>query len=67
MVYEDCLGTTSDYERTINLIFVFKPLIQSLGTDWLRLRKSFCLLTSESDRLRKNFNNAAQMSLFDFI
>ena len=42
-------------------------LIQSFGTDQLRLRKSFCLLTSESDCLRKNFNNATQMSLFDVI
>ena len=53
--------------REPNLIYVFELLIQSLGMGQLRLRKSFCLLTSESDCLRKNFNNATQMSLFDVI
>ena len=34
-----------------------------LGTSQLRLKKLFCLLTSESDCLRENFNNATQMSI----
>ena len=49
--------------RELNLIYVFESLIQSLGTGQLRLRKSFCLLTSEGDCLRKNFNNATQMAI----
>ena len=53
--------------RELNLICVLEPLNQSLGTDHLRVRKSFCFLTSENDCLRKNFNNATQMSLFDII
>ena len=53
--------------RELNLIYVFEPLIQSLGTGQLRLRKSFCLLTFESDSLRKNFDNTTQMILFDVI
>ena len=53
--------------RQLNLIYVFEPLIQSLGMGQPRLRKSFCLPTSESDCFRKNFNNATQMSLFDVI
>ena len=53
--------------RELNLSYVFEPLIQSLGTGKLRLRKSSCLLTSESDCLQKNFNNAIKMSLFDVI
>ena len=44
--------------RELNLLYVFRPLIQSLGTGQLRLRKSSCLSASESNCLQKNFNNA---------
>ena len=47
--------------RELDLIYVFEPLIESLGTGQLRLKKSFCLLTSECDCLRNNFNNATQI------
>ena len=39
--------------RELNLFYVFEPLIQSLGTGELRLKK--IVLSSD---LRKNFNNA---------
>ena len=55
--------------RELNLIYVFRATdsVAGNGLAEKKQRKSFCLLTSESDCLRKNFNNAAQMSLFDVI
>ena len=34
--------------RELSSFYVFEPLIQSLGTGQLRLRKSSCLLISET-------------------
>ena len=54
--------------RELNSIYVFRATDSVVGNGPAKMKKiRFCLLTSEGDCLRKNFNNAPHMFLFDVI